>query len=332
MPKLRFVHVGLGKCASTYLQNAWGQDPRYSLIDFKAYAKVGREFAAQEKKIPTTWQRLALPEVPGQFAVSSCESFLYSYYTDPKKASTTMGSLFSNSAQIISSITDAQKILVMVRDPVAWARSAYTQAIKQGGSETFSEFLGDYATWVQRSLDLRKIREVFGLRDRSVVFLSADDLRHRPDWFWGRYESLLECPRPNEPAVNPLGHNGSFSEQNTKRLLVFNRYRRMFREFLHDPGSYPETSPVFRDEYEDISKKISELDSYFNWVSRRCFEFADESLSSGIDGLLSTDDVLGGQLSNETKACLRESFLAELAGLSSISDEAKGQYERSLGS
>jgi hypothetical protein len=329
MPKLRFVHVGLGKCASTYLQNAWNQDPHYSLIDFRAHAKVGREFAALEKKIPTTWQRLSLPEVSGQFVISSCESFLYGYDTDPKRATTTMGSLFDNSAQIISSITDAQKILVMVRDPLAWARSAYTQAIKQGGSETFSEFLSDYATWVQRSLDLRKIRKVFGRRARSVVFLSADDLRHRPDWFWGRYESLLECPRPNQPAVNPLARNESLSEQNIKRLLVFNRYRRMFREFLDAPGSYPET---FKDEYEGIVKRIPELDSYFDWLSRRCFEFADESLSAGVDGLLSTDDVLGGQLSNETKDCLRESFHAELAGLCSVSDEAKSQYERSLSS
>lgn len=141
MPKLRFVHLGLGKYANTYLQNTWGQDPRYSLIDFRTYASVPREFAAQEKKIPTTWQRLSLPELSGQFAVSSCESFLYGYDTDPKKATSTMGSLFSNSAQIISSISDAQKSLVMVRDPFAWARSAYTQAIKQGSSETFSEFL-----------------------------------------------------------------------------------------------------------------------------------------------------------------------------------------------
>ena len=104
----------------------------------------------------------------------------------------------------------------------------------------------------------------------------------------------------------------------------------MFREFLNALGSYTEISPIFKDEYEDILKKIPELDSYFNSLSRRCFEFADESLSSGVDGLLSTDEVLGGQLSNETKARLRESFQAELAGLCSISDEAKSQCERSL--
>lgn len=332
MPKLRFVHVGLGKCASTYLQNAWGQDPRYNLVDSSAYANSGRKFAAQEKKIPVISQRLAVTEAPGQFAVSSCESFLYGYDTDLKIATTMLRSLFGNSAQIISSITDAQKILVMVRDPVAWARSAYTQAIKQGGSETFSEFLDDYATWIQRSLDLRKIRQVFDSRSLSVVFLSADDLRHRPDWFWERYESLLECPRPNQPAENPLANNESLSEQNIKRLVVFNRYRRMFREFFNSPGAYPAASPALRGEYDALLKKLPELDSDFNWVSRRFFEFADESLLSGADGLLTTEDVLDGQVSSEAKAGLRESFLAELAGLCSVSDEAKSQYERSLSS
>ena len=331
MSQLRFVHVGLGKCASTYLQNAWAQDARYVAIDSTAYAVSGRKFAAQEKKIPAISQRLSANEMPGQFAMSSCESFLYGYDTDPKVATTMMRSLFDNSAQIISSIADTQKILVVVRDPVAWTQSAFTQAIKQGGSETYAEFLDNYGTWIQRSLDLRKINELFGRRFDTVALMSADDLRHRPDFFWSCYESLFDCPRPNEPKANPLQQNESLSAEKIKRLMVFNRFRKMFRQFFDAPGMYPKSSPVMRNEYEGLLKKFPELDSNFTWIARRFFEFADEELLSDADHLLGTADVFAGEVSPGILATLRGSFLETLADVPSISDEAKSLYERSLG-
>jgi len=331
MSQLRFVHVGLGKCASTYLQSAWIQDARYVAVDSSAYAVSGRKFAAQEKKIPAISQRLSVNEMPGQYAMSSCESFLYGYDTDPKVATTMMRSLFDNSAQIISSIVDTQKILVVVRDPVAWVQSAFTQAIKQGGSETYAEFLDTYGTWIQRSLDLRKINELFGRRFDTVALMSSDDLRHRPDFFWGRYESIFDCPRPNEPKTIPLQQNESLSKENIKRLMVFNRFRKMFRQFFDAPGMYQKSSPILGNEYEGLLEKFPQLNSDFNWIARRFFEFADEELLSDADHLLGAADVFAGEVSRGICSTLRASFLEVLADVSSISDEAKSQYERSLG-
>jgi len=88
---------------------------------------------------------------------------------------------------------------------------------------------------------------------------------------------------------------------------------------------------VMSNEYEGLLKKFPELDSNFTWIARRFFEFADEELLSDADHLLGAADVFAGEVSRGICTTLRESFLEALADVPSISDEAKSQYERSLG-
>ena len=331
MPELAFVHVGLGKCASTFLQNAWNQDAGYVEANTALHASTSRKYAAEGKALPRKIQGINFNDLSGGIVYSSSEAYTYGYDLDVTVADQVMERIYGYSAHVISSIVEPKHILVIVRDPLRWIRSAYVQAIKQGGSETFEEFLSDYRSWIEQSLNLGHLLVEFGKFFPSIVVLSADDLRDRPDFFWSQYEKKLDVRRPAEPKVDKLRANESMNGPDLRRLAAANRFRRMMRDFLKSPGDYPSANPVTTAEFGMMTERLPEIDYYSTFLARRVFEFGSSEQVSDADIFLRDFDIESGEVDASLKDRLCHGFLLPVEACDSISDEAKSQYERSLG-
>lgn len=334
MSDVKFAHVGLGKCASTFLQTGWMRDPAYHLTDASQFAASGRALAATGKPLPkiSPTQRISsAPEAQSNHVVSS-ELFTFATGKNVSEITIALKNLHRFSAKILNAVVGPTTILVMIRDPIQWMRSAHSQIIRQGGGCTFEEFMRSHNDWIKSSLDLERITTEFSRQHKEVVILAAEDLRNDSDFFWGAYESGLQSPRL-QFAPEDLEVNKSLSADTLNRLAVFNRFRVAITQFLASNERYRGEAQKFTEvgqEYDKLRGEHDSSDTHFDWVARRFFEFSEAAAQNELDQFLSGVNFIGGNVSDRVKTELRDNFMRPLDGLDSVSDRSREGYLSSL--
>ena len=157
---LNFIHIGMGKCASTYLQNVFLSEPnfKYMVLDNIVEAViVNARKSAEPHSFPNVTIDMSnfIQEEGGQFQVASSEGFTFAFINEPEHYDN-LGHLYQLSAHFLGKGQLSSQVLLMLRDPIDWLRAAHQQQIKGGGYLSYEEFYQEAKTYLMTSLDIKK--------------------------------------------------------------------------------------------------------------------------------------------------------------------------------
>lgn len=137
------IHIGLIKTASTALQNTWRQNPSVNLsyaglLPFINAARIlGKGQVSNLGNININCDK---PMQAKQKTILTHEALSTAYFNE--RASKALIRNFQlTAAKLLGQISSQAKVLIVVRNPAKWIISTYNQCIKQGGTDTFPQFL-----------------------------------------------------------------------------------------------------------------------------------------------------------------------------------------------
>ena len=330
---LDFIHIGLGKCASTYLQNVFLSEPNFKVMVLENLAEavlVNARMAAEPHSFPNVKIDMSnfLREEGGQFQVASSEGFTFAFINEPKHFDN-LEDLYRLSAHFLGKGQLSSQVLLMLRDPIDWLRAAHQQQIKGGGHLSYKEFYQEAKTYLMTSLDIKKIVDIYAYYFH-VVTMSADDLRNSPDDFWEWFSNRLGVEAPKKEArdkasSHQLASNPSLRDR-TYKLAALNKQSVIKKRCLLRLDEYYKVVPA-------DAKAFIELNEQEMWCNRRMVEFSSpeqlEQLYVKIDGI-SEEEFTNIYIDEEMKQHLLKCFIEPLEKIDSISTTTKRSYLDSI--
>ncbi|RMG36998.1 MAG: hypothetical protein D6720_03875 [Gammaproteobacteria bacterium] len=241
------IHIGLPKCASTFLQRCWRADSRISLAYHELAPIIGlaRQKGHEGRPPPRalTPPRLTLPpHVPGRQSLVLSHEALSNAYINERADESRIACFQQWAAALTKAAFPKARILIVTREPASWILSIYNQAVKQGGTDTFRQFLRRESTFLERSCDLRELfviwRQHFG--SDQVLMLPVEWLREDQAGFFRalhRFSGVETRPPPADQAqpVNP-----SLAEGHLDVMRQFNRWVELLVTHGRHRGSLPD--------------------------------------------------------------------------------------------
>ena len=269
-----FVHFGLGKCASTFMQNVWSVDARYTAVSLNQAAQTARQLARRGQTGTVPDLGFSFRPKAGTSLVAYSEGFTWAYLRKPEDQAR-LPDLQRLSARMIGRAGITDTALFMVRNPIDWIRSAHEQTIREGGDLDGHAFIRRHRKLVEHVLDLAYIKEVFSAEFDRVVFLSADELRTNPGRFWPLYAKTLNVPAPGEASIQRVSGDDKYSNRSLgprlSLLARLNRHDRLLTEIWSGLSDAPDYVAKERDNV---------LPHYLNggkWARRRVVEYASDN-------------------------------------------------------
>ena len=269
-----FIHAGLGKCGSSFLQQVWSRDPAYVTANLGAAGQAARQLAirGQAENLPRLDH--GLKPLSGQTLVASSEALSWNFLNRPARQHL-LPELQRIAASLVGTCQLSDTVLFMVRNPVDWIRAAREQVLKEGGGESGSEFIGLHRGLVEHVLDLNHLQTCFGAHFDRVVFLSADEMRTSPDTFWQGYADALGVPVPAGAILDAvLGDDRRSNRSLGSRqdwLFRLNRQMAAIAALWAGLDGLPEMTAHAR------QTLISQFRNGARWASRRLAEHADDA-------------------------------------------------------
>jgi len=319
-----FIHVGLGKCASTYVQGLWAADQRYAYIDGIRLVQAVR--TAAEAGPGACLPVKPLNRRPTQTTVLSSEGFTWGWINAPEKQFA-VENLHRVSARTLGKAALSNRVLILVRNPVDWLRGVHEQSIKEGGDVPFATFLKEQELLCRSVLDLAFILECYRKYFATVVVLSTDELRDAPERFWQAYEERLAAPKPSEEAMvhaQRVSRNGNKGlGDRTAVLAALNRHSMALSSTYTNLQGFEETFPS---EYALMKSLVT--DGWL-WPNRRVAEFGSDKQLAEIASHLAPMDKEAFcriRLSQGLADWIAERFLAPLEAIDTISPETVAGY------
>jgi hypothetical protein len=283
---VRFIHIGLGKCGSTYLQTLWNADPGGNFVNLAPLTDTVKKYATMgaEGKLPEV--RMNLPH-NGKPTVASSEGLSWGFFNNPERQKH-LQHIPAAGAKLLAKARMSDTILVMVRDPLDWVRAVHEQSIKEGGYGTAADFVDRQRRMVRDILNLEAVKAAYEAQFKRVVFLSSDELRHEPDAFWARYEEVLDTPRPGEEAFKTVDAMDEASNASVgDRLLELAAMNRALNLISDAYEGLPKLPPHAEQERGTLLPPFKKAK---RWIARRLAEHGDDGAVAEIAAALAPQD------------------------------------------
>ncbi|MGF1605840.1 MAG: hypothetical protein ACFB22_05830 [Rhodothalassiaceae bacterium] len=249
---LSFIHIGLPKCGSTFLQNIYSNAPNTATFALD----VLNDWVAKtvsEGGQPPTLPRVSLPaelvaaQQQGKTLFASTErlSVPFLHQADIEQALPAHRSLI---ARTLAHQELSDHIWLMVRDPIAWIRSMHTQSIKQGAFDDAQTFLARHWPTLQHGLDLEGHLEVWTSAIPHLLLTPLETLQDDEEATLKSVEAFCGAPAPPAAlrarlAQMSLVRNRSF-KQRLPYLAAFNRQTALMKQAVESlPHNQPDLSP-----------------------------------------------------------------------------------------
>lgn len=325
---LDFIHVGLGKCASTYLQGLWGADPRYIYMDGSSLVQNVRTAAESG---PDARLHVTPPHRgPTSTTVLSSEGFSWGWINAPVKQFA-VANLHKVAARTLGKACLSNRVLIVVRNPVDWLRAVHEQSIKEGGYASFATFIKEQELLCRSVLDLSLILECYRKYFATVVVLSTDELRRTPEQFWQAYEHSLAVPIPSDDAIahaQKFTRNGNSGLGDRVAVLAaMNRHSLALSSAYKNLSGFEETFPS---EYALMKSLVSEG---WVWPNRRVAEFgSDEQLAEIASHLAPTNlaEFCHAPVSRALGEWIAKRFIEPLDTIDTVSAQTVAGYRDAL--
>ena len=219
--KTVLCHVGLAKCGSTVLQNAWERSTNYSLDQCEEPLKRIKEIVSSDPDHPIdlnqTLERGDLntnlfEDTPGQYGVVSNEDITSHSYPSGSNYDDLARTSLESFAAVLAPYVD--RVLLIIRNPFSLLVSSYCQDIKEGASYSFETFISTRRPDMLATLDLVSIVRAFSKIDARITVLPIELLAGTEGIFWAEYERRLRLPKPNVDLLSsdPLAANSTRRE------------------------------------------------------------------------------------------------------------------------
>ena len=330
---LNFIHIGLGKCASTYLQNVFLSEPKFKIMALENLVEailINARKGAKPQSFPNIKIDMSnfLQEESGQFQLASSEGFTFAFINEPEHFDD-LEHLYRLSAHFLGEGQLSSQVLLMLRDPIDWLRAAHQQHIKGGGYLSYGEFYQKSKKYLMTSLDIKKIIDIYAYYFH-VVTMSADDLKNTSDKFWGWFSNFLDVEAPSKESrdkafISKLSYNPSLRDR-TYKLAALNKQSVIKKACLLELNDYYKFVPA-------DAKAFNELNEQEMWCNRRMVEFSSleklKQLYVKIDGI-SEEEFAYVYIDEEMKQHLLKCFIEPLEKIDAISTMAKRSYLDSI--
>ena len=198
----KLIHIGLAKSMSSTLQVLWSHSNNYVAIDPKGVTSKTDSFFDQHRdNIDALVARLENSSPPFGFEpndglqVLSGEGLASSWFCHMPELSEHIPKRQQLLATMFGPLAD--KILIVIRDPVDWIRSAYAQMLKEGGYLSVERYVREFKVSIEKNLDLRALVTSWQQYDAEIVILPMELYKQDQDAFWIAYEGMLAMPRPD---------------------------------------------------------------------------------------------------------------------------------------
>ena len=328
---INFIHIGLGKCASTYLQNVFNNSSDYNVVDLNGVVSAIHE-NARKSHGPQQFPNInididsSLNDKNKRITVASNEDF--TFFSDPCDYEF-VKNLVGLSSHFLGKARISDKILLMIRNPIEWLRAAHEQSIKGGRFDSFGIFFKKEKNYLRNSLNLREILDAFEMFF-EIITLASEDLRVKPDKFWELYSQKLGVRKPEKELLNQIlevkyTSNSSLGERSIK-LAILNKFSAYKLECLNALGEYN----TFMQEESRANILYCEHE---RWSNRRMMEFASDESIEKLMSLLSEFDAENFSqicIDVEIKDHLLKNFLEPLKRIDTVSDNLLDDYHSSI--
>ena len=214
----------------------------------------------------------------------------------------------------------ADKILIIIRNPIDWIRSAYSQSLKEGGSLGPDEYISDFRVSIEKNLDLRALVAYWEQFEAEVVILPMELFKENEESFWIAYERMLKMSRPESSRSQKVVANPSFYET----LEIHQSINKIL--------SILETACVENEEYPVVDGVIEGLKSAREWGSRSAMERLKSDQILELTELLSRTKESGTlELPTELTEHLQKNFIDYLGETASFAfGQILEKYQQSV--
>jgi hypothetical protein len=262
--RYHFIHVGLGKCMSTTLQNMWQRSSNTHFESGVPLVRLANDLVRKHRDNLSELPQFNLQGNPptGEVQVLSAEGFSYSFLNDPGDANL----VGPKQAHLADGLKDlSPNVLIMVRNPVAWIRSCHAQSIHQGGHQSAQEFIHIQRNIVLENLNLQRLIHIWRSRGVRVVVLPMELYIDSPSQFWFAYENQLGIPMPSDRDETD-GRDRNRSHPDKLPLAAeINRIQQLLKEMVQQ-GDAPDRKMV-----------MDGLELVRCWGARRALEKASDT-------------------------------------------------------
>lgn len=304
------VHIGLGKCLSTTLQGIWKGASNVQCVDVAALSPKVTQLlitAQQEGKALPALDFEPPPMLGRDCTVLTSEGMTFSLLVDKPQH---FGLIPLRQAYMAKTFGPrARKVLMVVRNPFDWVRSAHAQYIKQGGCASRAAFFDSHRESCLHNLDLVRIvaqwREVNPALEILPMELYASDRAA----FWCLYTQRLQVPVPTPDDTRDYQNTSRYD-----RLELSARVNRVLAELSGILGHVEQSHAKAAREGFVHGRQ---------WGVRRAMENASDAECQALAGAMDfrpDPAFLAWTPDAEFKGFVRERFLPPLRGLPHLAD------------
>ena len=324
-------HIGLSKCGSTVLQNAWAESTNYSsymltdLVQTIRGAVIAAEGNLSELKRNISQSKLdrqALSRSPDRYVVISSEGITGGFFQEAPAQANVERHARECTAIALQSCVD--RVLLVVRNPLSWLISSYYQQIKQGLAYQFKDFLTNHRAAILSNLDLENIIQIFSQLDADLTILPLELMQENEAFFWREYERRLEIPRPN---INSLATDVVSANITQSETIPLHRELNSILLRLE--------SVISSRDFNDKNVVLDAVMKTRKWGTRRALSFADDNEITMInDHLVSVkarSSPKAVELDDNFLTLLRQRFMSPLENLNVFPyDDVLEKYANSI--
>jgi|LSQX01.2.fsa_nt_gb hypothetical protein len=282
-----FIHIGLMKTASTYMQNIWRKDKFYAL-SWKGTLKFLENLKRAVRNDDTDkYVELDINIDDNQFLnadqymVISNEGFSTAFLNEIVFQDR-IPSFIDFASKNIGRVADkTPNLLIVIREPVSWIRSMYIQSIKQGWSGSAQDFIDKQGNFIRHSLDMEHIIKCYERYFNNILVLPYELFKKNESLFWDIISYSF-----NIPVIKTRINKRLNESLDLKRVFILSKLN--------------ETSHIITDaisnskEYTDYKEKKYLTNTFTDsgkWIHRRYVEYANDEQINRMYALFNIKEV-----------------------------------------
>lgn len=306
-----FIHIGMGRSMSTYLQSVFITSNNYRTFKTSSLSNYASNLISQSagdtEKIAQSLRDVTIDETPfssidkSKINVLTDEGLTFSFSATPEMGQYCL--LHKNiCAQLLAPYT--KKVLLIVRDPLDWITSFYAYSVKINRyDKSMLEFLQEYRSVVLGNLNVRELLKFWVGLGVDVSVIPMETNKDNEGDFWSEFSQIFELPKGYKNNFSRVQKNQSdFNSLNLHRNLNFIQNQIFGLLSKHD---YQERNILDRSQEEQ------------KWNTRRFFENSDAETIKTLSSLFSkTESSLNFKLDSELCEYLEVNYINSLQEIS----------------
>lgn len=304
---IKFIHIGMMKTATTYMQNIWLRDKQFALafkgvipvVQYIRRATLENTFNSKKSiNIKVDQQPMETQDI-----IISQEGFTCGYLTDIEERP--IRELIQNSSELLGTLNgQTDNILICVRSPVSWLRSMHSQFVNEGQFGDGERFMTLKEKFLRDSMDLKFIVECYRKFFGNVVVLPLEYLQQDEHRFWGTVKEKFSVAIPGVDAP-PI--NETVSGIRLPLMSRLNEVSHTMRDSLSASKRYN------NQEREVLVRNSISNDRWFN--RRFCQHAEDREIQRMCDRLNVDDNLVKFRkvpISASFAECINENFITPI--------------------